>query len=210
MKGFGVRLSNDNIEAHLTKYNHDTDAENCNRSNFVIGVGPQFSTKDNGESKDTYLTWSPGIAWKLNKTWRDQEVFSLYNRMSVGFLVDESDDHQASLELDYLHYGGFFEPNHGERFLTLGLSLDELEDTDGSNGTDGTDGSNGTDGTDGSNGTDGTDGSNITNVTNITNVINISNTEESNKHNNRGHNKRNHLHHNTIYYYNEEDDSDDD
>lgn len=127
LKGLGVYISDDNIEAHVSRYTHDTDAENCNRSNWALGIGPKLSTKDDGEQKDLYAEWSPGIVYRLNETWRDHGNWSIYNRLRAGVAVNRGEHHQTSIELGLLHYGGFFEPNHGESFLTLGLSNSDID-----------------------------------------------------------------------------------
>jgi hypothetical protein len=127
LKGFGFYISNENLEAHISKYNHDTDAENCNRSNWALGLGPKISTKDYKEHDDFYLDWSVGLVYRFNETWRDHGNLSLYNRFRAGVSMIDNDDEQVSLELGWLNYGGFFEPNHGEDFLTLGINLQDLD-----------------------------------------------------------------------------------
>ena len=133
LKGFGLIVSDDNIEAHVSNYNHDADPDACNRSNWAIGIGPKISSKEDDEQEDVYASWTPGIAYRFNETWRDHGHFSLFNRLNVGADISSDSDHQVSLELGYLQYGGFFEANHGEKFLTLGLSLSQI-DPEGSGG----------------------------------------------------------------------------
>ena len=167
MKGLGLYLSNDNVEVHLSRYSHDTDAENCERSNWVLGAGPVLSSRNEIKYKDLWGEWTPGIIFRLNETWRDQSNWGFYNRFRAGTSVNRGVNHQTSLEVSFLQYGGFFESNHGESFLTLGISNHELgglngdnnfsnSDDSGSNNNDSTD-QNSNDGSNGNNGSSGDD-----------------------------------------------------
>lgn len=159
LKGFGLRLGDDNVEAHLSRYQHDTDAKNCNRSSWAIGVGPYISSKDDNKQNDVFISWNPGLAYHFDSTWRNQGHFTLFNRFNAGFDLESNSNHQYSVELGYLTYGGIFEPNHGEDFFTIGLRYEDLKDNSLTSNNNNTNGSNGSNGNSGSNGSDGSDGS---------------------------------------------------
>lgn len=125
LKGLGFYVSDDNLEAHVSRYKHDSD-EACNRSNWVLGIGPKLSSRKDGKSTDKYLEWSPGVAYRFNETWRDHGNFSFYNRIRAGVRLNKGKNHQTSLEVGHLQYGGFFEDHHGESFLTVGLSRSDI------------------------------------------------------------------------------------
>lgn len=221
LKGFGVYASDDNVELHVSKYSHDVDARNCDRSTWVIGVGPKVSTKKDGEQKDVYAEWSPGIAYRLNKTWRDQSNFSVYNRFRLGVAVDRNTERQTSLEVGVLQYGGFFEPNHGESLFTFGISTNDIDnhvnnsteeqtnDTTNSDTNNGTnDSNNNSSSNDNDSGSDSTGGEDSNKGDDEENNNSSSNTGSHNhnhghNHKNVKNNKHNHKHgHKYGHYHN--------
>lgn len=171
LKGFGLRYVKEKVELHVAKHWQEIEAENCNRSNWIVGVGGYVSTLEEDKSEDFYVGGGLGLAYKFNETWRDHGPFSLYGRADVGVSVVDNSSEQVSAQVGVVQYGGWFEENHGEQFLTLGVNWSELDlDTkfSGTGSAGGTGGAGGTGSAGGTGGTGGTGGAGTTIVNNVT------------------------------------------
>ena len=150
MKMGAIRYQYDDVEIHFARWTGDNGgADVCDRDMNSVGVGYVLSTQDDGVSgRDTgYASWTPGLsyAWSSrdrdftgkdasSTNWRQTGNFQVFNRLALGV---NGNDGRGELAL---HRYGTFNPDHGENFVTIGLGLQDLDDSNHGNTGGGDDG----------------------------------------------------------------------
>ena len=154
MKMGAIRYQYDDVEIHYARWTGDHgNAVVCDRDMNAVGIGYVLSTQDDGVAgRDTgYATWTPGLsyAWGRdreftgkdadNTNWRQTGNFQVFNRLALGV---NGNDGRGELAV---HRYGTFNEDHGENFVTIGLGLQDLDDSNHGAAGGGDDGERGGD-----------------------------------------------------------------